>query len=90
MSCGLREEAAALLTGLADHPPGRAIRFLDLLVAMLPQAVAMPRCAAEYFELLRHLMALEGRRLYLVALFGCSARFARSSAPRRSGCATRR
>eukprot|EP00900_Chrysochromulina_parva_P009906 jgi/Chrpa1/18917/Chrysochromulina_OHIO_Genome00016384-RA len=50
----------ALLTGLADHPPGRAIRFLDLLVAMLPQAVAMPRCAAEYFELLRHLMASEG------------------------------
>jgi hypothetical protein len=66
-SHALREEAAALLTGLADHPPGRAIRFLDLLVAMLPQAVAMPRCAAEYFELLRHLMASEGRRLYLVA-----------------------
>jgi hypothetical protein len=66
-SHALREEAAALLTGLADHPPGRAIRFLNLLVAMLPQAVAMPRCAAEYFELLRHLMASEGRRLYLVA-----------------------
>ena len=63
----VREEAASVLTTLAEQPAGRAIRFLDLLIGMLPQAVAAPRCANEFFELLRHLMAPESRRLYLAA-----------------------
>ena len=36
-------------------------------VCALRSAVASPHCSAEYFELLRHLMAPDSRRLYLVA-----------------------
>ena len=50
----------------ASASPSRAIGLLDLLIGMLPAAVAAPRCAAEYFELLRQLMAPQARRLYLV------------------------
>ena len=72
-SHGVRDEAAALLTALAEvpslteGPAGRAIRFLDLIIELLPAAVCAPRCADAYFELLQHLMRPESRRLYLVA-----------------------
>ena len=66
-SQSIREEAVVLITSLAAQPAGRAIRFLDLLIGLLPAVVASPRCAPEFFELLRHLMAPESHRLYLVA-----------------------
>ena len=65
-SQAIREESASLLGALAERTPSRAIGLLDLLIGMLPAAVAAPRCAAEYFDLLRQMMAPQPRRLYLV------------------------
>ena len=58
----------ALLSTLADATPARALPFLDMLLALLPRACAAPgSTAAEYFGLLKRLMAPAERRLYLCA-----------------------
>ena len=69
-SQSVREEAASLVGALADDgggAAGRGIAFVELLVELLPAAVAAAPSSAEYFELLRSLIAPRERRLYLVA-----------------------
>ena len=67
-SSAIREEVVALLSTLADATPARALPFLDMLLALLPRACAAPgSTAAEYFGLLKRLMAPAERRLYLCA-----------------------
>lgn len=66
-SQSVREEAAGLLSTLADGSNERALTFLDILLGMLPGACASPRSSAEYFDLLRGLMTSPSRKLYMVA-----------------------
>ena len=66
-SLSVREEAASLLSALAESSPSRGLAFLDMLLSMLPGACATPTCSAEFFELLRGMMAAESRKLYVVA-----------------------
>ena len=66
-SQSVREEAAGLLSTLAESLPSRGLAFLDMLLSMLPGACGSPRSSMEYFELLRGMMAADSRKLYAVA-----------------------